>query len=137
MNAEIAKILGENLDSNGTMVLFNDIDMTIPSGSVVTQYDLAVYDTIEEASDAYYNLESYLNEKAKSHTIITRPRVISEDFDSTFIIPILYAVNGAFKSEVFYYTNTFISVNASISAGLNIDETAYAVRIVIKLEIIS
>lgn len=140
MNAEIAKILGENLDSNGTMVLFENMTVIVPAGKSLGELDVAVFDDFETASDCKNELNKYLDECAKSHTILFRPKIHITDFNKTFNAPTLYAGDG-YTIDRFAlapdYT-TIIVAQGFIDSGIAvIDENKYAVRLNITLKFLS
>ena len=85
---EIYKLLGENLDSNGTMVLFADktIECTVDGDTGEISGKATLFSkTIEYSGEVDFILEAlknYFKEKAKSHAIIFRLHLtMGDDLD--------------------------------------------------------
>lgn len=97
MDNVIAKIIGDNLDSNDSMVLFADKTVTLTAESETFfrgVVELQLFDTQEEAQKVRDELCDYLEHCSKSRVILFNPLVDASviGLESTVRIPILYAI---------------------------------------------
>ena len=118
MNAEVAKILGDNLESNGTMVLFGDLNITLEMESeyrAVGTVVLAEFDNDDDATACLNEIFAYLEEKAKSNLILFAPKFTLENLYTDVKVPLMYQDYGSTLDHLNVVDTNLINFGAAIN----------------------
>ena len=135
MTAKVAKILGDNLDSNSSMVLFADKTITLEADSetaFVGAVELQLFDTSMEADLAFEELLQYLDKCSKSRGVFFNPLVDASalGISNPIRVPSIYAAYGGCVDVLSVDSANILDSRYYLSvATSSVDDTKYCIQL--------